>query len=91
MSNINVKKEGEISVISFSSETLESMQGIVLLDFSVKPGENVSEGQKLLITESMKGTMELESPISGVVEEINLNAAEDTDAISEETWLLKIK
>ena len=63
MSNVNITKKGDISSISFTSETLESMQGIVILDFSVKVGDTVSEGQKLLVTESMKGTMDLESPI----------------------------
>ena len=67
------------------------MQGIVILDFSVKVGDKVSEGQKLLVTESMKGTMELESPINGTIMEINLDAVEDTESITKDTWLVKIK
>ena len=91
MSELKIEKKGNDTILSFSQETIDSMQGIVLLEFNVKSGDGVKKGQKLLVTESMKGTMELVSPIVGIVQEVNKNASEDTDNITEDTWLVKIR
>ncbi len=91
MSELNIEKKSGINIIKFSQGTIDSMQGIVLLEFNVKHGDKVKKGQKLLVTESMKGTMELESPLDGEIIEINKKAVEDTDNIDSDTWLLKIK
>jgi len=91
MSELKIEKKSGVTELSFSQETLDSMQGIVLLEFSVKPDEIIKKGQKLFVTESMKGTMEIESPVEGTIKEINKKASEDTDKITSKTWLVKIK
>lgn len=91
MSELKIEKKGNETILSFSQETLDSMQGIVLLEFSVKSGDGVKKGQKLLVTESMKGTMELVSPVVGIIHEVNKKASQDTDSITADTWLVKIR
>lgn len=53
----------------------------------VKPGESVDEGQTLVIIESMKMEMPVESPIKGKVEQI---AVTEGQAVDEGAVLLTI-
>ena len=53
----------------------------------VKPGESVEEGQTLVIIESMKMEMPVESPIKGKVEQI---AVAEGQAVDEGAVLLTI-
>ncbi len=91
MAEFDITKKDNLNIFNFSEEALESMQGIVLLEFSVKKGDQLKKGDKVMVIESMKGTMELESPVTGNVQEINDKASHDTDSITKDTWLLKIK
>jgi acetyl-CoA carboxylase biotin carboxyl carrier protein len=53
----------------------------------VKPGESVDEGQTLVIIESMKMEMPVESPVKGKVEQI---AVAEGQAVDEGAVLLTI-
>jgi acetyl-CoA carboxylase biotin carboxyl carrier protein len=53
----------------------------------VKPGESVDEGQTLVIIESMKMEMPVESPMKGKVEQI---AVAEGQAVDEGAVLLTI-
>jgi acetyl-CoA carboxylase biotin carboxyl carrier protein len=53
----------------------------------VKPGESVEEGQTLVIIESMKMEMPVESPVKGTVEKI---AVAEGQAVDEGAVLLTI-
>jgi acetyl-CoA carboxylase biotin carboxyl carrier protein len=53
----------------------------------VKPGESVDEGQTLVIIESMKMEMPVESPVKGKVEQI---AVTEGQAVDEGAVLLTI-
>jgi acetyl-CoA carboxylase biotin carboxyl carrier protein len=53
----------------------------------VKPGESVEEGQTLVIIESMKMEMPVESPVKGTVEQI---AVAEGQAVDEGAVLLTI-
>jgi acetyl-CoA carboxylase biotin carboxyl carrier protein len=45
----------------------------------VKPGESVDEGQTLVIIESMKMEMPVESPVKGKVEQIAVAEGQSVD------------
>jgi len=45
----------------------------------VKPGESVEEGQTLVIIESMKMEMPVESPVKGTVEKIAVAEGQSVD------------
>lgn len=53
----------------------------------VKPGDSVDEGQTLIIIESMKMEMPVESPVKGKVEQI---AVAEGQAVDEGAVLLTI-
>ncbi|HMI88178.1 MAG TPA: biotin/lipoyl-binding carrier protein [Polyangiaceae bacterium] len=53
----------------------------------VKPGESVDEGQTLVIIESMKMEMPVESPVKGTVDQI---AVTEGQAVDEGAVLLTI-
>lgn len=48
------------------SETVDEM---IIIEWLVAPGERVAEGQPLVIVETDKVTVEVPSPVSGVVVE----------------------
>ena len=60
-------------------EITAQMAGTVQ-QINVKAGDTVSTGQELLVMESMKMNIPVESPVDGVVKEIMVNAGEFVNA-----------
>jgi biotin carboxyl carrier protein len=59
-------------------EILAPMPGLVL-EISVKAGESVNEGDKLIILEAMKMENVIKSPITGEILEVLVNQSEAVD------------
>ena len=57
------------------AEVACSMTGVVV-EVKVQPGDTVEPGQELLILESMKMTIPLQSENSGVVKEVKVNVGD---------------
>jgi len=58
---------------------LKSEMAGVIESILVSPGDEVSEGQKLLVVESMKTLMEVNSPHNGKISDISVEAGDFVD------------
>ena len=68
-------------------EVLTNMAGNVW-KIVVKPGDQVSEGQDVVILESMKMEIPVSSEVSGIVEEIIVN---EGDFVNDGDVIIKLK
>ena len=84
------RKEKDHCIIVLSKETIESQKEIIHLEFLVKPGDKIQKGDRFAVAEGMKGTIDLECPISGVVSELNAKLKDSPEAAVGE-WIIKVK
>ena len=68
-------------------EVLTNMAGNVW-KIAVKPGDQVSEGQDVVILESMKMEIPISSEVSGIVDEIIVN---EGDFVNDGDVVIKLK
>lgn len=90
-----IKKEKSVNIVGFKDEesTINLVKDAVFFEFSVKVGDVVKVGDRLLVIETMKGTTELSSKISGKIVELNLDIPNDPELLNSKNdiWLLKIE
>jgi glycine cleavage system H lipoate-binding protein len=90
-----IKKVGNQNVIGFKDEesTINLVKDAVFFEFSVEVGAEVKIGDRLLVIETMKGTTELTSKISGKIVELNQEIPKDPELLNSKSdvWLLKIE
>jgi len=90
-----IETKDNIATIGFNNdpESLKAVNNIIFMEFSIKPGDKLNKGDKMLSVEAMKGTFELHSRLSGEVAEINREIEEDPDLLKEKPseWLIRIK
>jgi glycine cleavage system H lipoate-binding protein len=92
---LSVKQDKNFKVISFGNDTdtAKNLQNIVFLKFEVKINEKISMGDKLLSVETMKNNAVLQSPLGGVVSELNSEAEKHPEILKKEPgiWLVKVR
>ncbi len=90
-----VEEDDGVFSIGFNDddESVETINNIIFFEFAVEPGDEVSEGDKLLSVEAMKGTLELASRVSGKVIKVNERIEEEPEILQDDPtmWLVKIK
>ena len=71
-------------------EELGQLEGLTLPD----DGEDFQKGEAVVTVEGTKGSVEVTTPATGMVSEVNEAAKEETDLVSEdpleEGWLVKL-
>ena len=88
-----VQKEDTIYTIGINEEGLEEIEKIVSLDLPSE-GETIEADVVLGTLETQSGTMDLYSPVSGTVSEVNSVVLEDPTLIQDDPydgWLFKIE
>ena len=88
-----VEVDGVVS-LGLTKSFVEDSGDITFVNFKVKVGDEVKEGDVLISVETAKSVVEVKSPISGKIVEINEEASETPDVVNEnpeETWLVKIE
>ncbi len=91
--DIWVEIDGVVS-LGLTKSFVEDSGDITFVNFKVKVGDEVKEGDVLISVETAKSVVEVKSPIGGKVMEINEEASENPDVVNEnpeETWLVKIE
>ncbi|MFZ4694434.1 MAG: glycine cleavage system protein GcvH [Verrucomicrobiia bacterium] len=86
--------EGNLVTIGITDYAVQQLGDIVFLDLP-KVGAKATEGQPIGVIESVKAAVDLYSPVSGEVVEVNSPLANDFDALTKDPygkgWMAKIK
>jgi len=83
--DVLLKKMGIDNLSSNKAKDLKAPMPGMVLDIFVKVGDEVKEGDNLIVLEAMKMENNLKSPIDGVIKEIN---CEKTKAVDKNTVLI---
>ena len=88
-----VQKEDTFFTIGINEEGLEEIEKILALDLPTE-GEAIEADVVLGTLETQNGTMDLYSPVSGTISEINSVVLEDPSLIQDDpydSWLFKVE
>lgn len=88
-----VKVEGDIATIGISDYAQNSLGSIVYLEAS-EVGDEVKQFEQFGVVESVKAASDLESPVSGIVIEVNQKALDEPELLNEDSyhnWIMKVK
>ncbi len=85
---------GNIASLGLTRSFLEESGDITFVNFQVREGDPIKEGDVLASLETVKSVVEVRSPISGKVLKVNEKVSEDPDLINEDpekVYLAKIE
>lgn len=86
-----VKQEGDIVVIGISDYAQNALGDLVYIELP-ETGDEITAGESFGEAESVKAVSDINSPVSGIVCEINEELADSPELINEapyEAWLIK--
>jgi glycine cleavage system H protein len=89
-----IKIDGEIGIIGVTEYGLEKLGDVVYLELP-EVGSTVKQGEAFGVIESVKAAVELVSPVTGEVEEVNETAKNSPENLINdpygESWLIKVR
>ncbi len=88
-----IQQTEDIVIVGISDFLQDKLRTILFIDLP-KSGETVSVGDSFGSLESVKTTVELESPVSGEIIEVNSIVEDEPCLINEEpyeSWLIKVR
>ncbi len=85
---LHIKDEVDILLdqLGFSKKRIRNIDKVespmpgLILEVDVKPGDEVEEGQRLLVLEAMKMENIIKSPVPGKIKEVLVNTGENIDS-----------
>ena len=90
-----VKVEGDMATIGISDYAQNSLSDIVYVEFKVSVGDDIKKDTTCVGVESVKAAADVNSPISGIIVEINEALVDSYADINTDpygsAWMLKIK
>jgi len=90
-----VKVDGNSAKIGISDFAQNQLSDIVYIEFNKEAGESVEKGQILSTIESVKAAADVNSPISGMVLEVNESLSDTPEVLNEDPyengWLYKVE
>ncbi len=93
-SNEWIEIEGDIATIGISKIAVKHIGKIMNVQLP-HPGENIKKEQEIVVLESTKAAIDVYSPLTGIVVEVNNNLKKNADLINlspeDDGWLIKIK
>jgi len=89
-----VKQEDGKVRVGISEFGAEQLEDVVLVELP-KAGDRVSKGESCAVIESTKSVYDLNSPVSGIVLEVNERVVEEPEILNEdpyeEGWLMVVE
>ena len=88
-----MKMEGDIAVIGISDFALDALGDIVFINLP-EVGDTVTAGESFGDVESVKAVSDVNSPVTGVVVEVNEDLADSPEALNEDpysAWIIKVE
>lgn len=89
-----VEIDGNTANLGITQSFLEESGEITFVNFQVREGDAIKEGDVLVSLETVKSVVEVKSPISGKILEVNEKISENPDLINEDpekVYLVKIE
>ncbi len=88
-----VRVEGEYGYVGITDYAQQQLGNIVYVDMP-EPDDEVVAGEEFGAVESVKAASDLNSPVTGTVEEVNEALEDAPDLINKDpygTWIMKVK
>lgn len=89
-----IKIEGDYGIVGVTQYGFEKLGDIVYVELP-EVGAKVKQGEAFGVIESVKAAVDLISPVSGIVEEVNESAKKSPESLPNdpygESWLIKVK
>lgn len=89
-----IKIEGDYGIVGVTQYGFEKLGDIVYVELP-EVGAKVKQGEAFGVIESVKAAVDLISPVSGIVEEVNESAKRSPENLPNdpygESWLIKVK
>ena len=88
-----MKMEGDIAVIGISDFAQDALGDIVFINLP-EVGDTVTAGESFGDVESVKAVSDVNSPVTGVVVEVNEDLADSPEALNEDpysAWIIQVE
>ncbi len=90
-----VKADGSTATVGITDYAQDQLSDVVYVEFVVSPGETIKKGQQIATIESVKAAADVNSPVSGVVTEVNEPLPQEPDVVNKDpygrAWMVKIE
>lgn len=88
-----VRVDGDYGYVGITDYAQQQLGNIVYVDMP-EPDDEVTAGEEFGAVESVKAASDLNSPVTGIVEEVNEALEDSPDLINKEpyaNWIMKVK
>ena len=88
-----LKMEGDIAVIGISDFAQDALGDVVFINLP-EVGDTVNAGESFGDVESVKAVSDVNSPVTGVIVEVNEDLADSPEALNEDpygAWIIKVE
>ena len=88
-----LKMEGDIAVVGISDFAQDALGDVVFINLP-EVGDTVTAGESFGDVESVKAVSDVNSPVTGVVVEVNEDLADSPEALNEDpygAWIIKVE
>jgi len=88
-----VRMEGDIAIVGISDAAQDLLSDVVFVELP-EIGEEVAAGDAISVVESVKAAEDVNTPVSGVVVEINQELVDTPEQVNDDpygSWFFKIK
>ena len=88
-----LKMEGDIAVVGISDFAQDALGDVVFINLP-EVGDTVTAGESFGDVESVKAVSDVNSPVTGVIVEVNEDLADSPEALNEDpygAWIIKVE
>ena len=88
-----LKMEGDIAVVGISDFAQDALGDVVFINLP-EVGDTVTAGESFGDVESVKAVSDVNSPVTGVIVEVNEDLADSPEALNEDpygAWIFKVE
>ena len=90
-----IKAEGESATLGVTDFAQDQLSDVVYFEIVVGVGDSISKGDAIGILESVKAAADVNTPVSGVVTEINNGLPDDPEVVNSDpyggAWMIRIR
>ena len=88
-----LKMEGDIAVVGITDFAQDALGDVVFINLP-EVGDEVTAGESFGDVESVKAVSDVNSPVTGVIVEVNEDLADSPEALNEDpygAWIIKVE